>query len=138
MIETLECISILISIGTSLNELKTKLFNSNRRKQISEWVYDLGNIIEDTAISLDKGIYPHQNCARMQYVAEIFSDVIGDYVTSQEEEKIKELLYSSVNIERTFGEYMSLEDFDKTTYVQELYSISGTILGIADSLKYKK
>lgn len=138
MIETLECISILISIGTSLNELRNKFFNSNKRKEISEWIYDLGNIIEDTAISLDKGIYPYQNCARMQYVTEIFSDIIGNYITSEEEKKLKELLYSSMNIERTFGEYMSLENFNKTDYVQELYSISGTILGIADSLKYKK
>ncbi len=138
MIETLECISILISIGTSLNEVKKKLFNSNRRTQIAEWTYEIGCIIEDIAISLDKGEYPHQTCARMGYIAETFSDIVGDAITSKEEEKLKDLLYSSVNIEKTFGEYMSLEGFDNTTYTQELYSISGLILGIADTLKYKK
>jgi hypothetical protein len=138
MIEILEGISILISIGNSLKSLKDKFFNSERKKEISEWLYEIGSIVEDIAISLDKGEYPHQTCARMGYVAETFSDVVGDAITSKEEEKLKDLLYSSVNIEKTFGEYMSLEGFDKTTYIQELYSISGTILGIADTLKYKK
>jgi hypothetical protein len=138
MIEILESISILISIGNSLKSLKDKFFNSERRKEISKWLYEIGSIIEDIAISLDKGEYPHQTCARMGYIAETFSDVVGDAITSKEEEKLKDLLYSSVNIEKTFGEYMSLEGFDRTTYIQELYSISGLILGIADTLKYKK
>jgi hypothetical protein len=138
MIETLEAIGILIGIANGIKEIKNKLFNSERSKEVSEWVYSIGNIIEDTAISLDQGIYPHQNCARMLHIADTFSKTIGDAITSKEEEKLKDFLYSSVNIERTFGEYMSLEDFDKTTYIQELYSISGSILGIADTLKYKK
>jgi len=138
MIETLEGISILINIANLLNELKNKLLNSERRKEICQWLYEIGDLIEDTAISLDKEIYPHQNCSRMQYIVNNFSEVIGDALTSKEEEKLKELLYSSVNIEKTFGEYISLQSFDRTTYIQELYSISGSILGIADTLKYKK
>jgi hypothetical protein len=138
MIEILEGIGILISIGNSLKDLKDKFFNSERRKEISEWLYEIGSIVEDIAISLDKEEYPHQTCARMGYIAETFSDIVGDAITSKEEENLKDLLHSSVNIEKTFGEYMSLEGFDKTTYIQELYSISGSILGIADTLKYKK
>jgi hypothetical protein len=138
IIETLEAIGILISIGSSLKELKNKFSNSKRRKEIAEWTYDLGSIVEDIAIHLNKNEYPHQTCARMAYVADIFSEVMGDAITAEEEIFLKELLQSAINIERTFGEYSSLEELDKTSYVQELYSISGSILGIADSLKHKK
>jgi hypothetical protein len=138
IIETLEAIGILISIGSSIKELKDKFFNSKRRKEIAEWTYDLGSIVEDIAIHLNKNEYPHQTCARMAYIADIFSEVVGDAITSREEELLKQLLQSAINIERTFGEYSSLEGFDKTSYIQELYSISGSILGIADSLKHKK
>ena len=138
IIEALEGISILISIGNSLKNLKDKFFNSERKKEISEWLYQIGDVVEDIAISLEKGKYPHQTCARMGYITGTFSDVVGDAITSKEEEKLKNLLYSSVNIEKTFGEYMSLGGFDKTTYIQELHSISGSILGIADTLKYRK
>lgn len=138
MIEFLEGLNILINIASSLNSIKNKLFHSERKKEISQWLYDIGSTIEDIAISLGKGEYPHSSCARMGYVAGNFSSVIGDAITEKEEKDLQKLLNETINIEKTYGEYISLEGFDKTSYVQELYSISGTILGLADTLHYKK
>lgn len=138
MIETLECIGVLISIASAIENLKNKLFNSDRKKEISQWVYDIGDLIEDIAISYDKGYHPHQSCARIEVIYENFSKVVGDAITEKEEKDLKKLLEFSLNIERMTGEYMSLRDYDKTSYIQELYSISGSILGIADTLKYQK
>lgn len=138
MIEFLECLSILINIGSVLNDLKNKLFNTERPKEISKWLYDIGSNIEDIAISLGRGEYPHQTCARMGYIASTFSSIIGDAITKKEEETLQELLNSVINIERIYGEYIQLESFDKTSYIQELFSISGSILGMADTLHYKK
>ena len=68
----------------------------------------------------------------------LFEDIIGDAITQREEKNLKELLFKTINIEKTYSEFINLEDFDQSTYIQELYSISGSILGIADFLKYKK
>lgn len=138
IIETLEGISILVSIGSSINQFKNKLFNSNRRKEIAEWVYELGKLVEDLAEYFKRKEYPSQTCARMQHLYQVFDEIVGDAITQKDEEKLKELLFTTINIEKTYGEFINLEDFDQTTYIQELYSISGSILGIADFLKYKK
>lgn len=138
MIEFLECLNILINIGSSLNNLKNKLFNTERPKEVSKWLYDIGSNIEDIAVSLGKDEYPHQTCARMGYIASTFSSAIGDAITKKEEETLQKLLNSTINIEKIYGEYIHLESFDKTSYIQELFSISGSILGMADTLHYKK
>lgn len=138
IIETLEGISVLINIGTSLIELKKNLFNSNRRKEIAEWVYELGILVDDLAEYFKRKEYPSQTCSRMQYLYSVFEDIVGDAITQREEENLKELLFKTINIEKTYSEFINLEDFDQSTYIQELYSISGSILGIADFLKYKK
>jgi len=138
IIETLEGISVLINIGTSLIELKKKLFNSNRRKEIAEWVYELGKLVDDLAEYFKRKEYPNQTCSRMQYLYTVFDDIVRDAITQREEENLKELIFKTINIEKTYGEFINLEEFDQSTYIQELYSISGSILGIADFLKYKK
>lgn len=138
IIETLEGISVLINIGTSLIGLKKNLSNSNRRKEIAEWVYELGRLVDDLAEYFKRKEYPSQTCSRMQYLYSVFEDIVGDAITQREEENLKELLFKTINIEKTYGEFINLEDFDQSTYIQELYSISGSILGIADFLKYKK
>lgn len=138
IIETLEGISVLINIGTSLIGLKKNLFNSNRRKEIAEWVYELGILVDDLAEYFKRKEYPSQTCSRMQYLYSVFEDIIGDAITQREEKNLKELLFKTINIEKTYSEFINLEDFDQSTYIQELYSISGSILGIADFLKYKK
>lgn len=138
MIEYLECLNILINIGSSLVSAKNKLFNSERPKEIAKWLYEIGDIIESIAISLGKNEYPHQTCARMDYISKNVSTVIGDALTEKEEKHLQELLHSAVNVERTYGEYIELENEDKISYIQELYSISGFILGLADTLHYKK
>lgn len=137
MIEYLECLNILINIGSSLKGIRKKLFHTERPKEISKWLYDIGSNVEDIAFHLGKGEYPHQTCGRMKYIAENFSGVIGDALTEKEENNLQELLNSAVNIERTYGEYIQLESEDKVSYIQELYSISGYILGLADTLHYK-
>ena len=138
IIETLEGISVLINIGTSLIELKKKLFNSNRRKEIAEWVYELGKLVDDLAEYFKRKEYPNQTCSRMQYLYTVFDDIVRDAIAQREEENLKELIFKTINIEKTYGEFINLEEFDQSTYIQELYSISGSILGIADFLKYKK
>ena len=137
MIEYLECLNILINIGSSIKDIRKKLFNSERTKEISKWLYDIGFNIENIALDLNDGEYPHQTCARMAYTADNFSSVIGDALGEKEESNLQELLNSAVNIERTYGEYINLESEDKISYIQELYSISGYILGLADTLNYK-
>lgn len=136
--EFLECLNILINIGSSLISIKNKLMNSERTKEISRWLFDIGLNIDNIASSLSRGEYPHQTCARMQHIAKVFSSVVGDAITEKEESQIQELLDSAINIEKTYGEYIQLGDEDKISYFQELYSISGSILGIADELHYKK
>ena len=137
MIEYLECLNILINIGSSIKDIRKKLFNSERTKEISKWLYDIGSNIENIASELDKGEYPHQTCSRMEYTADNFLSVVGDALGEKEENNLQELLNSAVNIERTYGEYINLEREDKISYIQELYSISGYILGLADTLHYK-
>jgi len=133
-----ETLVVLINICTSIIDLKGKLFNSNRKKELSEWIYLLGNNIEIIADFLKRNEYPYQTCSRMEQVANSFSFIVGNTLSEEDKENLEKLLFSSINIERIFGEYSMLKEENKTTYIQELYSISGSILGIADLLKYQK
>jgi len=136
MIETLECMSVLINICSAIRDLRSKLFNSERKKEIAAWLSELSAIIEEMAEFLSNKEYPHKTCARMGYLAEMFPNTVGDALTEREEIRVHTLLVSAVNIERMYGEFLDQSKEDKVSYLQELYSISGTLLGIADTLKY--
>lgn len=137
MIE-LEIIKSLIDLASSLLSLKNYFSKSERRKEISEWLYQLGDIIENLAHFLDNDQYPSSTCARIQTIYDNLDRIIGDAIPSKDEENIKNLINSCLNIERTFYEYINLEEPDKVDCVRDLYSISGSILGIADTLRFGK
>lgn len=137
MIETLECMNVLIGICSAIRGLRNKLFNSDRKKQIGVWLEELSFIVEEVAECLSRKEFPHKTCARLGYLSEMFPITVGDALTEREEIHVHSLLISAVNIERTYGEYLELNKEDKVSYVQELYSIAGCLLGIADTLKYQ-
>lgn len=134
----LSSIKTLIDIVSSISLLKNKLYNSERRREIAEWLYEIDNIIEDIGYSMIRKEFPHQTCARMEYIAISFSDVVGNIIPFGEKQKLQDLLNATINIERLYGEFQQLEGFDRTEYIEKLFSISGTILGIADTLYYTR
>ena len=133
-----EILLTLINICSSIIDLKSKLFNSDRKKELSEWIYLVGNNIEVIADFLDDNEYPHKTCARMEEAAYSFSSIIGDTLLKEEKEHLEKLLFSAIQVEKIFAEYSNLKRGDRTRYIQELYIISGSVLGIADTLKYQK
>lgn len=133
-----ETLLTLINICTLIIDLKDKFFKSDRKKELSEWIYLIGNNVETIADFLIDNEYPHQTCTRMEEAAYSFSSVIGNTLSKDEKENLQNLLLSAIQVEKIFGEYSNLIRKDKTRYIKELYIISGSILGIADTLKYQK
>lgn len=137
MIE-LEVIKTLIELASSILTLKSFFSKSTRRKEIAEWLYELGSNIEDLAHFLENNQYPTKTCARMSSVYDNLHKIVGDAITNKDEENLKNLIGSCLNIEKTYYDYMNLDEANKTDSVQELFSIAGSILGLADTLKYQK
>jgi hypothetical protein len=133
-----EILFTLINICSSIIDVKNKLFNSDRKKELSEWIYLIGNNIEVIADFLDDNEYPHKTCARMEEAAYSFSSVIGNTLSEEEKEHLEKLLFSAIQVEKIFAEYSNLKRGERTIYIRELYIISGSVLGIADTLKYQK
>lgn len=134
----IETIKIIIEIGSILLSLKNQFSNSERKKQIADWLYQLGDNIETLAFHFEVNQYPTSTCARMTESHDNLDEIIGNAIVKEKKEKIKDLIGRCLNIEKTFYEYINLEELDKIKCVQDLYSISGSILGIADTLKFQK
>lgn len=134
----IETIQIILEIGTSLLSLKSFFINSKRKKEISEWLYELGSNVEDLAHYLENNQYPNNCCQRMTIVYDDLHTIVGDAITNKDEENLKDLIRSCLNIERLYYEYINLDEPNKIDCVQELHSIAGSILGMADTLKYQK
>lgn len=137
MIE-LEVVKILIELGSFLPSLGNYFSKSKRKKEISQWLYELGSNIENLAHHFENNQYPSGVCERMRISYDNLNRIVGDAITNKDEEKIKELIGSCIEIEKTYYEYIKLDEFNKTDTVQELFSIAGDILGMADILKYEK
>lgn len=137
MIE-LEIIKTLIELTISLLPLSKYFSKSERKKEISEWLYKLGDNIRHLSYYLKNDQYPATTCERMRIAYDDIHEVIGDIVPEKKEESIKELIGDCLNIEKMFYNYMELDEYDKIDCIQELDSIAGSILGMADTLKHQK
>ena len=131
-----ETLLVLINICSSVIDLKNKFFNSNRKKAISEWLEKIGINIQSIADSLKINEYPYQTCSRMTEAYNECYSILGNVVDDNNLEKLNNLLGESTQIEKIFGEYSSVKEEEKQGYINQLYTISGTILGISDTLKY--
>ena len=134
----IETIQIILEIGTSLLSLKGFFINSKRKKEIAEWLYELGSNVEDLAHYLENNQFPVNCCQRMSIVYDNLHQIVGDVITNKDEENLKDLIRSCLNIERLYYEYIHLDEPNKIDCIQELHSIGGSILGMADTLKYQK
>lgn len=137
MIE-LQIIKTLIELTTSLLPLEKYFSKSERKKEISEWLYKLGNNIKQLSHFLHNNQFPATTCERIQIAYEDIHEVIGDVIPKKKEANIKALIGDCLNIEKIYYEYMRLDEYDKINCIQELDSIAGSILGMADTLKYQK
>ncbi len=136
--EFIQFICTLIEITNGIFSFKEGFKNSSRKKEIAEWLYELGALIDNTAHSLNQNTYPHNNCLRMRGLVDQFPHIFSDIFSKDKIEDLQNKLIQVTEIEKMFGDLSQLSSEDRKTNINELYEISASFMVMGDTLKYSK
>jgi hypothetical protein len=136
--EFIQLICVLIEVTKAIFSFTEGFKNSKRKKEIAEWLHELGALIDNTASSLDQNNYPHNNCLRMRGLVDVFPHIFSDVFSKDKIEDLQNKMIQVTEIERMFGELSQLSPEDRRNNINELYEISSSFMVMSDTLKYSK
>lgn len=135
--ETLAFIKTLLDIGSSLIPFIDKFSGSSKKKELTAWLYEIGSLVEQTAFLMKENIYPYAACGRMKILAQDFPDLFSQVLPLDRLKLLHSKLTEVIEIERMYGEYLTLEKPARDISVGKMLETSGVFLGVADVLKHK-
>lgn len=102
-------VSELIDACKNIVHLITDVRQQEKEKKmkVSEVLFEISNILSDTANQINNGEYPHGNCVLMQRLAEKLHLVLDGITEPEDNERLKSILLESSNLEK---EYANRED----------------------------
>lgn len=110
-------IEILTKFVDIINE--NEKISTQEKEKTSKILYDISEIILDTAIKLSKDEYPHNNCVVLEKLSNNLHLNLLDYVDEKENDRLHDLLMEASNIEKLYA-YRHNKDI-----ITELMRISG-------------
>jgi len=110
-------IEILTKFVDIINE--NEKISTQEKEKSSKILYDISEIILDTAIKLSKDEYPHNNCVVLEKLSNNLHLNLLDYVDEKENDRLHDLLMEASNIEKLYA-YRHNKDI-----ITELMRISG-------------
>lgn len=105
-----------------------------QRQRIGQWLAELGMLIESVAMDLEHNMFPYSSCAKMNYMVDNFSLVVGSSIKPAERQELFMMLQNARNIERLVGELNQLDIIDKDNKLAKLKQIAGTLQGVGSVL----
>ena len=125
---------MIVDIGISLFNVTKSLTGNDRRKSVGNWMKDLGLLVEEVAIKLELGEFPHTACAKMSYMVDHFEDMMLGHLEEKELADLYKMLQDARNIERLYAEISQLSPEEKSEKIVALKEISGTLQAAGDML----
>lgn len=136
--EFIALISSLLEISNVFFSLRERFFSSKRRKELGAWLYELGALIDNTAVMIEQNNYPHNNCSRMINLVDQFPHIFSDVFSKIEIKKLQTQMFQVTEIERMFGELSQINLDDRKRNIIELYEIAGGFMAVGDTLKHSR
>lgn len=136
--ELIALIASLLEISNVFFSLKERFSSSKRRKELGAWMYELGALIDNTAVMIEQNNYPHNNCSRMRYLVDQFPQIFSDAFSETEIKELQSKMFQVTEIERMFGELSQIDTESRKRNIIELYEIAGGFMAVGDTLKHSK
>ena len=122
-----------------------KISNTKQEKQKDikylPWVekfrpQELSEIINEIADKLELNEYPYNTCAQMEIMVDHFPVIVGDLVDEDKSVLLTELLKSSSQIEKLYGEMATMDKTERDQMIVALLLASGRLEGLASIIRH--
>ena len=110
-------IEILSKFVDIINE--NERISIQEKEKTSKILYEISEIILDTAVKLSRDEYPHNNCVVLERLSNNLHFNLLDYVDDKENDRLYDLLKDASSIEKLYA-YRHNKDM-----INELMKISG-------------
>jgi hypothetical protein len=125
---------MIIDIGISLFNVTKSLSGKEKRKNLGDWLHDLGVLVEDIAVKLESREFPHTSCSKMSYMVDHFDEMMTGHLDDTELSNLQKMLNQARNIERLYGELSQLPAEEKSEKIVALKETAGTLQAAGDML----
>lgn len=98
-------------------------------KSLCLWLGACGRVMGEISQQLHAGVYPHAQCAHLQYMLENSVECADRYLTANERQTFLELIQSACNVEGLFGQLQGLSSEKRQHNLNEFDRIRGTFDG---------
>jgi hypothetical protein len=94
----LEIIKFIIEIvkGDALNSAQEK-------EKLSEFLLQISDLLQETALSIESGVYPHGSCAALSSCSNSIMDILKDKIEAEKGEKLAKTLDEACIVEREWA-----------------------------------
>lgn len=107
-----------------------------RRERVAAWIQELSEIINEIADKLELNEYPYNTCAQMEIMVDHFPVIVGDLVDEDKSVLLTELLKSSSQIEKLYGEMSNMDKSERDQMIVALLLASGRLEGLASIIRH--
>ncbi len=94
-------LTLLLEVGKTTFDLfgKVQIKNANRREKVADYLNEIAKTINETVKVFKKGDIPHGSCAKMEQLAKLLPESIGDFIGKSQAKELGEKLLRAHNIE---------------------------------------
>lgn len=99
-------IELILSTASLVSELVSKVSGASKdkKKQISDDLARMAEVLEKVAIDLEADRYPHDSCAMMYAISESFMEKMAPYLEPEIASSLHKDLQEAAAVERLYAE----------------------------------
>lgn len=135
--EILTGVLCLLNIVDMLFKVKERFHSKEELDKVSNFLHNIGMLLQEVASDLEQNRYPHEKCAVMHEYMISLKDVLHKKLDPVEVTRLQELIEESYRVEKLLGELNQLGADNRTVNLSIIRTAAGSFLGLSELVKLK-
>lgn len=130
-------LSLLLEAGKTILDLfgKVQIKDANRKEKVAEYFNEIAKTINDAAQVFKKDEIPHGSCAKMEHLAKLLPESVGDFIGKQKAKDLQDMLLRAHNIETFMYEIPKKNKKERAESLAKMEQAAGYFEATAISLR---
>lgn len=136
--EILSGIACFLNIVNAIFTIKDKISAGKNKEDISQFLIDTGNLLNEVADEFEQNRYPHDKCSIMFEFMNGLKNALTDKMDEEQINTLQSLIEESYRVEQLFGQLNQLTNEEKSYNITTLRSTAGRFIGVGQLVKVGK